>query len=310
MTSLPRIGVDLMGSDTSPDVLLDPILAFSHEFKDAVQLTVLADQNYSKKIDAPYVTVVCCDDVITMEDDPLVAVRRKKNSSLCRGMHMLKNRELDAFITGGNTGALLACAKLFFPMLEGIDRPALMTLLPTQKKPLAVLDVGANVQCKAEHLIQFAQMGIAYQKSRGIREPRVALLNNGTEETKGTPELREAFQQLKKYKYFIGNIEARDVFLGDIDVLVTEGFTGNIFLKTVEGVGSYLLRLLDTAAPPLRAHLNYAEYPGALLSGIDGIALKCHGNVSPEGVTQTLKTALSLISHNFLPLLQNRQGFL
>jgi len=293
-----------MGSDTPPNILLEAIISVAPELKKRADLVILAHVSYFPKEAISGITFLPITEVISMQEAPLAAVRLKKNASICVGMQLLGEKTFDAFITGGNTGAFIACAKLFLSMLKGIDRPALLTLLPTQKNPLAVLDVGANITCKAKHLVQFASMGIAYQKSRGILNPRFSLLNNGIEENKGTSEIKEAYQSLKTMKNFAGNIEGREVFLGDIDLLVTDGFTGNIFLKTVEGISSYILHLLNQMPTPvvrdLQQHLNYAEYPGAFLAGIDGIALKYHGNSSPLSLTQSIKAALQLVEHQFL----------
>lgn len=301
---LPRIGIDLLGSDAPLHLLLETVLENAKLLKNSAQLVVLSKE----KIIEPDIFFHGVDDWIAMDEDPLPAVRKKKGASLCVGIRLLKEKQLDAFITSGNTGALLACAHLSLPLLQGISRPALMTLIPTLKHPIAVLDVGANVNVKVAHLVQFARVGIAYQKTRGITHPLVALLNNGTEENKGTALLQETFQELKRLPHFVGNIEARDVFLGKIDVLVTDGFTGNIFLKTAEGVGEYLLNLIEEKAPAavleLRHHLDYAEYPGAILAGIDGIAIKCHGNGSQRALSHSIQAAYKLVIHDFIGQIQ------
>lgn len=215
-----------------------------------------------------------------MEDAPLAAIRSKRGSSLCIGIRMLKEGLLQAFISAGNTGALIACAKIELPELPGVERPALMTLLPTRLGEMAVLDVGANTTYKVKHLVQFAAMGVAYQKSRGIEVPKVGLLNIGSEARKGTPELQLAYNELlalskkKNASFsFSGNIEGRDVFNGEIDVLITDGFTGNVFLKTAEGIAAVIMEelhspLIQESSPQVKeilAHLqqrlHYAEYP-------------------------------------------------
>ena len=259
-----------------------------------------------------------------MEDSPLSAIRRKRDSSLCTGIRMLKEGLLQAFISAGNTGALMACAKIELSMLPDVERPALMTLLPTQRGEIAVLDVGANISYTAEHLIQFASMGVAYQKSRGVQLPKVGLLNIGSEAKKGTPELRQAYDQLlllsqKKNSSFLfsGNIEGRDVFHGEIDVLVTDGFTGNVFLKTAEGMAAVILEELQSplireypqqpmegVLSKMRAKLDYAKYPGAILCGVEGIILKCHGNSKAQSLTHTIATASRLVKHAFMASLK------
>ncbi len=319
------IGVDLMGSDTPPEELLREILPYAQTLPEHVTLHLFGSHSLFLDHLSPPEHLVFheTEDPITMDDDPLQAIRFKKKSSLCTGIQMLKEGSLRAFISAGNTGALMACAKVRLPMLPGIDRPALLTLLPTRQNEIAVLDVGANTNFKAEHLLQFAAMGIAYQKNRGVEHPRVGLLNIGSEEKKGTPELREAYALLGSLNregntHFVGNIEARDVFQGEIDVLVTDGFTGNVFLKTAEGIAAVLLDQLEETAQEecsphlkgvlaeMRHRLHYAEYPGALLCGIDGIVLKCHGNSSPQSLKHTIVSAIRLVEHGFLERIKNQ----
>jgi glycerol-3-phosphate acyltransferase PlsX len=229
---------------------------------------------------------------------------------------LLKEGILQAFISSGNTGALIASAKIELPELSHVDRPALMTLLPTKKKELAVLDVGANTSYKAKHLTQFASFGAAYQKTRGVKLPKVGLLNIGSEAKKGTPELQMAYNQLlllcqrKDPSFvFVGNIEGRDVFHGDIDVLVTDGFTGNVFLKTAEGIAAVIFEELQSSTADrgikrvlaeMRQKLHYTEYPGAILCGVRGIVIKCHGNANPSSTIRSIATAQRLIQHSFL----------
>jgi glycerol-3-phosphate acyltransferase PlsX len=184
--------------------------------------------------------------------------------------------------------------------------------MPTKKKPVAVLDVGANVQVKASHLVQFALIGTAYQKTRGIAKPVVGLLNIGSEPVKGTSELRLAYHELKTLANppfrFAGNIEGKSVFDGEVDVLITDGFTGNIFLKTAEGIASLILdriqaheelRKFQPQLNDLQRHLHYAEYPGALLAGVKGIVIKCHGYSTPRGFANGVLGAIELSQEKF-----------
>ncbi|HSX04736.1 MAG TPA: phosphate acyltransferase PlsX [Rhabdochlamydiaceae bacterium] len=322
MATAPRIGIDLLGSDTPPEKLFHAVIECFSKIELPAKFVVFGTKNLFLHIKAPpEITCIPVSEFISMEDSPLVAVRRKKNSSLCVGIEMLKKVELDAFITAGNTGALLACCKLELPMLPGIDRPALMTLIPTKKEPIAVLDVGANVSVKAEHLVQFASMGIAYQKTRGIERPTVGLLNIGSEKKKGTPEIRKAYEHLQQQlnrttplssPIFIGNVEGRDVFHGEIDVLITDGFSGNIFLKTAEGLAEFILDDLQKAGAfegslelkniisTLWNRLRYDEYPGAILCGVEGIVMKCHGRPSASSLVNSIKCAIRLSQHFFL----------
>src|SRR6185437_3534869 len=269
----PRIGIDLMGSDTPPEVLFAAVLELSRE-DPSVQFVLFATQEALQKISCPIETIVT-KEAIFMEDDPASAVRHKKDTSLTQGIHYLKEKRIDAFVSAGNTGALLLSAKLTLDMLPGIERPALLTLLPTKGKEIAVLDVGANLTLKPTHILQFAAMGMAYQKTRGVSDPTAGLSNIGTEAKKGTPQHREAYQKLEtlnqQRQIFIGNIEGKQAFQGTFDVLVTDGFSGNIFLKTAEGIAAFIFEELEHKEKlhSIRHRLHYAEYPGAILCGVD-----------------------------------------
>jgi phosphate acyltransferase len=302
-----------MGSDTPPEQLAAALIQLSEENFPA-EFLVFASPPVVGELPASFQSIPCSE-TIEMVDDPIPSVRRKKDSSLCIGLRYLNDRAIDAFISAGNTGALLLASKTILKTLPGINRPALLTLLPTHKNELAVLDVGANLSLKSHHILQFAAMGIAYQKSRGIENPTVGLLNVGTEAIKGTPQIREAYAKLETLNrtrpVFLGNIEGRDAFRGDIDVLVTDGFTGNVFLKTAEGLASFILHQLEMRAlggPPslkheissLRERLYIAEHPGAILCGIDGVVVKCHGNITPATFLSSIKGAARLVNHQFL----------
>ncbi len=249
-------------------------------------------------------------EVIEMDDPPLLALRRKKDASLCVGIRMLKEGQIHGFVSSGNTGALVSYAKIALSTLSHILRPALLALMPTKKKPMAVLDVGANLQAKAEHLVQFAWIGAAYQQALGIETPAIGLLNIGSEAMKGTSEHRLAYAKLQHQQGFRGNIEGKSAFEGDLDVLVTDGFTGNVFLKTAEGVASFILDQISTETiqsqfGDLQKRLHYAEYPGALLAGVRGIVIKCHGYSTAQGITNGVRHAADLIVGDFLGRLQN-----
>ncbi len=314
-----RIGIDLMGSGSSPRILLEGILSAHSHIPAGLTLVFLGTPDIFEGLAPPENTLFHpVHEVIEMEDPPLLAVRRKKDSSIVKGVEMLKNCALDALISAGNTGALLTAAKLKLNMLPGVARPALLALIPTRRGSLAVLDVGANASFKPHHLVSFACMGALYQKSWGVASPKVGLLNIGVEAGKGTPELKQVYDQLPFLEHlgchFVGNIEARSAFEGEIDVLVTDGFTGNVFLKTAEGIASVLLSKIEEeleglpamaeALGPLRKRLQYTEYPGALLVGIDKILIKCHGNPTPINLVHSIIHAEHLFSHQFLKVLK------
>lgn len=331
-----RIGVDLMGSDRSPLALFDAVLNAARHLEPIVTLVVFATQEIVNSLSAILsMQVLSADgagiifhvvaDVIMMHDEPLEAVRHKKDSSLVRGIKLLKKRQLDAFVSFGNTGALIAGATLSIPLFPQIKRPALLAVLPSKLGEVAVLDVGGTVSRKASHLVQFALLGAAYQCSFHENPcPRVGLLNIGVESKKGTGELREAYlalEQLTQKKQsegavrlfqFVGNIEGRDLFEGKVDVLVTDGFTGNVLLKTTEGVSLFILdyleqinkqsssKTLSHSIEQLQNHFNYNEYPGAILCGIDGLIIKCHGSASPRAVLNGIKGAVRLVSNGLI----------
>lgn len=304
-----RIGIDLMGNENAPHVLLDFLRDLS--LPDGVALVAVGTAEFER--DAKPFGYVSAPEVIGMEEHPLLALRKKRNASMSVGLRLLKEGKIDALVSAGNTGALVSSAKMILSTLKGILRPCLLTLMPTKKNPVAVLDVGANIQVKATHLIQFALIGSAYQKIRGVATPSVGLLNIGAEASKGTSELRLAYHALKTMATppfrFTGNIEGKTVFDGDVDVLVTDGFTGNIFLKTAEGIASLILDQLATRIPKselkIFQSLHYSEYPGALLAGVRGIVIKCHGYSTPKGFMNAVLGAALLAKMRFVQKLSN-----
>jgi glycerol-3-phosphate acyltransferase PlsX len=323
----PLIGVDLLGGDhCHPDHLIETLKGLLCDDGSSYRILLFITKEILKKCKIEHEDliehdrVICCiaEEVIDMDEEPLLAIRRKKRASICIAMQMLKQKKLSALISTGNTGALIASATMHIPLLEGISRAALLTLLPTKRSPIAVLDVGANIHCNPKQLVQFAKLGIAYQKSVGIEEPTIGLLNIGTEEIKGKAELRETYQLLQilnensstNHPIFIGNVEGKEVFSGDINVLVTDGFTGNVFLKTSEGISSFILEMLQenqhllpfskSLLKRLKGELCEAQYPGAILCGIDGLVMKCHGDATPQALKMGVKETASLLEHGFV----------
>lgn len=330
-----RIGIDLMGSDTSPHILFNAVLDAAESFTPSDSLIVIAtspivDQLRSfllskQNHNFASITFVIAEDSITMDDEPLGAVRRKKGASLIIGMRMLKKRQIDAFVSCGNTGALIASATLSIPRLPGVARPALLAMLPTQKGTVSVLDVGGNMSCRAHNLVQFAYLGVAFQRAvKGIPVPSVGLLNVGAESKKGTKEVRQSYELLKAhcqeleiagvvpYMNFVGNVEGRDVFNGAVDVLITDGFTGNVLLKSAEGVASLIFESLmkisiqdspnafKQAFHDLHKQFNYAEYPGAIVCGIEGIVIKAHGHASAKALCSSILGAANFVRNRIV----------
>jgi glycerol-3-phosphate acyltransferase PlsX len=308
-----RIGVDLMGSDSSPQVLYQGVLEAVDKLREEDSLLVFSTQTYLPE--HPRIAFQIASEIISMDDDPLSSIRLKKDSSLVMGIRFLKENKIDAFVSAGNTGALVGLSALTLPVFPGIERPALLALLPTKKGPFAMVDVGGAPTIKAKNLVQYANMGAAFQRCLfGIEEPTIALLNIGTESKKGTPEVREAYNILKEMSQnpeakikFVGNVEGREVFEGNIDVLVTDGFTGNVMLKTSEGISELIFdylsassRELEEEIDDLRRHFSYDEYPGAIVCGIDAIVMKCHGEASARAMMNSI-LGTSVLVHNSLP---------
>ena len=328
-----RIGIDLMGSDVSPTSLFTAVEQAAKKLTHITFVVFLTQQALDEillqqilKLSFEHLPIEfqIASNVIDMQDDPLIAIREKKDSSLILGLKFLKKRDLDAFVSAGNTGALIAGATIHLPLLANIKRPALLAVLPTKTGEVAIIDVGGNVSCKARHLVEFAQLGVAYQTSwNKIEKPCVGLLNIGIESKKGTSELREAYQILKTIEkkqpsIFTGNVEARDVFNGKIDVLVTDGFTGNVLLKTSEGISSFFLNQLDhileqttpdkrfSILNHLTSRFDYEEYSGAILCGIDCIVVKCHGQSSHQGLLKGIEGAIRLVENHFIDKMKSQ----
>lgn len=301
-----------MGSDNAPSELLIKLASLLPTLPKAVQLVAIGSPEFENEAAKLNISFIRSEGFIEMEENPLTALRKKKEASICVGLRHLKSKSLDAFVSAGNTGALVSASKMTLGTFAGILRPALLALMPTKKRAVAVLDVGANVAVKSKHLIQFAHLGMAYQEARGIAKPKVGLLNIGSEASKGTEEIRLAYKELLKLENFAGNIEGTAVFNGEVDVLITDGFTGNIFLKTAEGIANLVLDRLHAHIPEelgdLKRHLHYAEHPGALLSGVKGIVVKCHGYSTPEAFANGIRGAIEFTLSSFLQILKKKVG--
>src|SRR5699024_6847717 len=267
----------------------------------------------SKNIDILHTT-----EMITSEDEPVRAVRKKKNASLVLMAKEVKEKRADACISAGNTGALMSVGLLVVGRIKGIDRPALCPTFPTiDDKGFLLLDVGANVEAKAQHLLQYVIMGSIYaEKVRGIHNPTVGLLNVGTEQGKGSELTKKAFQLLQNAPiHFIGNVEARDLLMGVADVVVTDGFTGNIALKTIEGTAMGMFSMIKETfmsslktklaagmvkkdLKGLKSKLDYSEYGGAGLFGLAAPVIKAHGSSNNRAILNAIKQANYMVDYN------------
>lgn len=316
-----QIAVDLMGSDSSPLLFLECALQVVDLIPKDCTLLLLAQEGVlSSSISLPpQIKLVTCPSVVLMDENPLVAVRRKKDSTMAKGIALLKENKVQALVSAGNTGALMAMSTFNLSLIKGVDRPALLAELPSKSGTFCVLDVGANIQCKPNQMLQFALMGAAYQRvMKQIDKPRVGLLNIGVESQKGTQDLQIAYHNLRQFcensskmMEFIGNIEGTEVFEGKVDVLVTDGFTGNIFLKTAEGVSGFILDfvgsvLAEHAKDPtpvigeLKSYLNYAEYYGAVLAGLDRLVIKVHGYSDAKAFVNGILGAVRLAKAGYI----------
>lgn len=313
-----KIIVDMMGGDNAPEETVKGAIAAANEF-DAEFVWVgnrsdierIAAEN---KFDLGRVEVVHADSVITMEDNPVCVVRGKQDSSMSVGMKLLVEGKGDAFVSTGNTGALFTGANLIVRKLKGVLRPGIGAIIPLQN-PVLLLDTGANLVVTEENLEQFAVMGSAYmRKMYGIEKPRVGLLNNGTEECKGNELQQAAYQKLKNNPdiHFVGNVEGNAVAFGACDVLVTDGFTGNIFLKSTEGLGKMLLGKLKTMfkSSPLtmlaaltmkkqikqmKKQFDSSEHGGAPILGIAKPVIKAHGSSNAKAFKNAIRQAINYV---------------
>ncbi len=325
-----NILLDAMGGDNAPDEVIKGAVKAINQIK--AQVTLIGNEDIinnrvkelfgkdkltdiSDKFKIKHTT-----EQIEMEDKPTVAIKQKKDSSMVVGFKMLKEGEGDVFISAGNSGALLTGATLLVGRIKGIDRPALAGILPAYESRLLLIDAGANTNCKPINLLQFAQMSSIYLRNTfGIEKPRIGLLNIGTEETKGNDLTKETYQLLREKSEelninFVGNVEGRDCFSGDIDAIVTDGFTGNIFLKAVEGIGKLVKRnLIESlkknifsmigtvpALPAIKRFskkLDYKEYGGALFLGVKKPVVKAHGSSDEKLFEFTIKQAEQFVEN-------------
>jgi glycerol-3-phosphate acyltransferase PlsX len=319
----PRIAIDAMGGDTGPEVMIAgaarafarrPDLSFIL-FGD--EAAVAAQLRRHDGLDS-VCQIVHTPDVITADDKPTQAIRRAKTTSMGRAIAAVKGGQANAAVSAGNTGALMAMSKLALRTMPGIHRPALAALLPTLgENDLVMLDLGANTECDAQNLVQFAVMGAAYSRVvLDLERPRVQLLNIGTEELKGTDELKDAAAILRDADYlgmqFDGFIEGDKLSRGDVDVVVTDGFSGNIALKSLEGTARFVTDLLKRAFTSsirskvgflisrpatelLRHHLDPNNHNGAVFLGLNGLVVKSHGSATDKGVANAIRVAARMV---------------
>ena len=305
-----KIILDAMGGDNSPDANIKGAVNAINKVKAEVVLVGREEvirskikEFFGKEMEeiSDRLKIKNATEVIEMEDQPTVAIKHKKDSSMVVGFNMLKQDEGDVFISAGNSGALLAGATLLVGRIKGIDRPALAGILPAYKSQLLLMDCGSNTNCKPINLLQFAQMSSIYLRNTfGIEKPAIGLLNIGTEETKGNDLVKESYKLIKEKAEeldinFVGNVEGRDAFSGEIDAIIADGFTGNVFLKTTEGLGKFVKKSLKESLfknifskiaalislPAINRFakvMDYKQYGGALFLGVKKPVVKAHGS--------------------------------
>ncbi|MFR0823279.1 MAG: phosphate acyltransferase PlsX [Clostridia bacterium] len=322
--------LDAMGGDNSPEANIKGAVKAINQIEAEVWLVgnqeilnqkikELYGKNDVSEI-SPRLKIYHASEVIEMCEIPTQAIKHKKDSSMVVGFNLLKEGKGDVFISAGNSGALLTGATLLVGRIKGIDRPALAGILPSYKSRLMLIDCGSNTNCKPINLLQFAQMATIYNRNTfGIEHPTVGLLNIGTEETKGNELVRESYQLLKEKAEalninFVGNVEGRDAFSGKLDILVADGYTGNVFLKTVEGIGKLVKTTLTEnikkniftmlgsvpalpAINGLKKAMDYKEYGGALFLGVKKPVVKAHGSSDERLFEFTIKQAEQFVKN-------------
>ena len=322
-----KLIIDVMGSDRGPEEIIKGAIAGMQELQTEIILVgdeeTIRDAAKKNKLDLEGIRVVHASDVITMEDDPM-SIRKKSESSMRVALKLLSDGEGDALVSCGNTGALQTGATLYVKRIRGVHRAAIATLLPLTC-PTLLLDSGANITVTEEHMTQFAIMGSVYmEKLYQLKSPRVGLLNNGAEEKKGTPLHQETYQWLNECDInFIGNVEGKEIPFGKCDVLVTDGFTGNIALKSLEGMASFVVSkfksiftsgLLGFAAAALikkkldvlKEQMDARSHGGAPLLGISRAVIKAHGNSDAKALKNAMRQAINYVENDVIGEISQR----
>ena len=322
-----KIAVDMMGGDDAPGIVLDAVKKAVEDFKD-LEIILFGDES-QYNLSHERIEFRHCTEKIEMEDEPVRAIKRKKDSSMVKMAEAVKSGEADGCVSAGNTGALMSAGLFIVGRIKGVARPALVVTLPTTDgKGFVFLDVGANADAKAEHLLQYAQLGNIYaQKIRGIQNPSVSLLNIGTEAAKGNSLTKKAYDLFEKNQSFnfTGNIEAKTLMYGNVDVVVTDGYTGNMVLKNLEGTAKSIGKMLKEtimssfknklAGAVLKKDLetfarkmDYSEYGGSVLLGLDGTVVKAHGSSNAKAFYSAIRQAKIAGEENIVQIMKDTVG--
>lgn len=317
-----RIAVDAMGGDKGPMVVVPGAIDAARARPGEIQLVLVGREGELRPLvrgtDSSLVEIVHASETIDMNESPAHAIRRKKDASISVALRLVREGKADAMVSAGNTGAVVASSLITIGRLHGVSRPAISTLWPNKRKGAVVLDVGANHECTPKNLVQFAIMGSVFAEHHlGIPRPRVGLLNIGEERSKGNELVRDAYALLEAdgRLHFVGNVEGRDVFDGAADVVVCDGFVGNVILKFSESIYSFLSHLVRDeirrgilakagallmmrAFSSIRSQLDYAEYGGAPLLGVKGVVIISHGKSSQRAITNAILAAATSVNAN------------
>ena len=318
MQTITKVVLDAMGGDNAPEAPVQGAVDAVNA-RDDIKVYLVGQEDVVKEELSKYtypedhIEVIHASEVIEMAEPPVEAIRKKKQSSIVVGMNMVKQREADAFVSAGSSGAVLVGGQVLVGRIKGIQRPPLAPLIPTEKGVSLLIDCGANVDARAEHLVQFAKMGSIYMENIvGVKNPRVAIVNIGAEEEKGNALVKETIPLLKECKEinFVGSIEAREIPRGQADVIVCEAFVGNVILKLYEGLSSTLIGVIKKglmstlkskigaalALPALKKTLkdfDATEYGGAPLLGLNGLVVKTHGSSKAKEITNSILQCVS-----------------
>lgn len=317
------VALDAMGGDNAPQEVVKGALNAVNERDDLRIILCGKSDEIQKELDkAGYkggsISILDATEVIMTEEAPVNAIRRKKDSSIVKGLHLVKDGECDAFVSAGSSGAILVGGQLIVGRIKGVERPPLAPLVPTEKGMSLLIDCGANVDARSSHLVQFAKMGSIYMENvMGIKNPKVGIVNIGAEEEKGNALVKETFPLLKACPdiNFIGSVEAREIPHGQADVVVCEAFVGNVILKLYEGVGSTFINmvkqsmmknlrskigglLVKPAIKETMKSLDATEYGGAPLLGLNGLVVKVHGNATQKEITNAIKQCVVFKEQN------------
>ncbi|MDP4087949.1 MAG: phosphate acyltransferase PlsX [Bacillota bacterium] len=318
-----RISVDAMGGDNAPTAVVEGCVEALKELDVHITLTgpkdIVLNELKKYQYDSSKIDVIDAPEVISPNEHPVMAIRRKKKSSICTALNLVKTKDCDAVISAGSTGAFLAGSLFIIGRIKGVDRPALAPIMPGRNGSFMVIDVGANAECKPQNLLQFGAMGAVYMKEvMGINNVSVGLINIGAEEEKGNELTKSSYKLLRESDLnFIGNVEPRDISSGDVDVLVCDGFVGNTVLKMYEGVASNIMHILkDEMMSSFRTKVgglllkpmfkrfakkfDYKEVGGSPFLGVDGICLKAHGSSDARAIKNAIKQAHLLKSKNVI----------